>query len=195
MHLALLDLWFFVGFLQFIVFVMAAVSLTPEEKTVFIEKANPEFFAMLTKRDIDDDFIAKLVKINVNSIDVFAAFAQSEDDLYATLKKYFEIDPDDLMGRVKASKIVVAWQYAKTRTVKIMENDGENEVRQRPKDVPLEAMVAMHEAYEKAYWIIEEDRQPARSYMERKLDEIEKTTTRPNRWRRLSPSARTTPAP
>ena len=68
------------------------------------------------------------------------------------MKVNFGLDAKDIVSRVKASRITVAWLAAKTRSEKQAEMDGECEVRKVPKDIGLSDMAAMRTAYEKMYW-------------------------------------------
>ena len=133
---------------------------------------------LFDRKGVDEDFAVKLYSIGITSVELFAVFAKDQADLEATLKTHFEVDTDDITARVVASKIVVAWLAAKTRAQKQSEQDGDCEVRRVPKDIPVTAVDAMYDAFEKKYWSLEETQMPARSYLERKLDEIEKNDLR-----------------
>ena len=78
------------------------------------------------------------------------------------MKVHFGLDAKDIVSRVKASRITVAWLAAKTRSEKQADMDGECEVRKVPKDIGLSDMAAMRTAYEKMYWPLEDNATPAR---------------------------------
>lgn len=173
LHFHVYLLHFFV-FLSHLVDMALIADVAPDMKDEMLAKASSDLLYMLDRREVDEGFTTKLISVGVTTVDVFAAFVKDEEDLEKVLKDNFGIDATTLQGRIKASKIKVAWLAAKTRAAKQLEDDGDNEIRRRPKDVPHTVLTSMHEAFEKTYWTIEEDRQPARSYVERKMEEIEK---------------------
>ena len=94
------------------------------------------------------------------------------------LKKHFDLDPKKFEHRVAAGRVIVAWMAAKTRTTKQAELDGECEARKVPKDIGMSDVAAMRAAFEKTWWDLEDYAVPAKSYLEKKLDEVEKDDLR-----------------
>ena len=74
--------------------------------------------------------------------------------------------------------MVVAWISAKARATKQAELDGECEARKVPKDIGTSDISAMRKAFEKAWWVLEDPQVPAKTYLEKKLDEVEKEELR-----------------
>ena len=83
-----------------------------------------------------------------------------------------------MASRIKASKVITAWIAAKTRSTKQAELDGECEARKIPKDIGTSDVAAMRKAFEKAWWELEDGFCPAKGYLEKKLDEVEKNDLR-----------------
>ena len=155
-----------------------AISVAANDVAGVLAKAGADLRFLFDRKGVDTDFAIKLYSVGITTVELFAVFAKDQSDLEDTLKLNFEIDTADILSRVKISKIVVAWQAARTRAQKQTEQDGDCEVRRVPKDVPLSSVAAMNSAFELAHWPLEDKQKPARSYLERKLDEIEKDDLR-----------------
>ena len=155
-----------------------AISVASADVSRIMESAGADIKFLFDRKGVDKDFAVKLYSIGVISVELFAVFAKDQTDMEEILKNHFNIDTVDIMSRVKASKIFIALQAAKTRALKQTEQDGDCEVRRVPKDIPLSSVAAMHGEFEKAHWVLDDKQRPARSYLERKLDEIEKDDLR-----------------
>ncbi len=155
-----------------------AIKVAAGDRSKFMESAGADIKFLFDRKGVDQDFAVKLYSIGVVSVELFAVFAKDQADMEEILKDHFEIDTADIMSRVVAGKIFIALQAAKTRTLKQTEQDGDCEVRRVPKDIPLTSVAAMHGEFEKAHWALDDKQKPARSYLERKLDEIEKDDLR-----------------
>ena len=159
-------------------FVIMAIVVDAGELSAVMASAGADLRVLFDRKGVDNDFAAKLFKVGITSVELFAVFAKDQGDLEAILKANFGIDTSDIASRVRVSKIVVAWQAARTRAQKQTEQDGDCEVRRVPKDIPHSAVAAMGNAFENANWPLDDKQKPARSYLERKLDEIEKDELR-----------------
>ena len=174
--MTLASLFLFVSLLVY--FSTMAIIVAPEDVDRVMASAGSDIKFLFDRKGVDGDFAVKLFSIGVVSVELFAVFAKDQADMEEILKAHFEIDTSNLMSRVKAGKIFVALQAANTRALKQTEQDGDCEVRRVPKDIPLSSVAAMHKEFEKAHWILDDKQRPARSYLERKLDEIEKDDLR-----------------
>ncbi len=94
------------------------------------------------------------------------------------LKDNFELDPKDLPSRIKAGRVIVAWLAAKARATKQADLDGECEARKVPKDIGTSDVAATRRSFERAWWELEDAQVPAKTYLEKKLDEVEKDELR-----------------
>jgi hypothetical protein len=167
-----------VGYVGFFYFGMAIIITQIEKEAAFL-KASSELKFLLDREGVEDDFQAKLFHIGVTTIRQFAVFAEDRGDIKALVKNNFEIDADaDIASRVKVSKIIVAWDSARARSTKQSEIEGECEARKVPKDLGASDYQAMRATYEARFWELEDKRTPGKSYLEKKLDEVEKNELR-----------------
>jgi len=154
------------------------ITVAPEHKAPLLEQASADIRALFDRKSVDEDFAVKLYSIGINTVELFATFAKDLDDLQELLKAHFDIDAADILQRVKLSRINVAWQTAKARAAKQTEQDGDCDIRRVPKDITHSSTKAMRATFEKNFWELQEPQVPARSYLERKLDEVEKDDLR-----------------
>ena len=151
-----------------------AIVITAGEKAIALGKAGADIIFLMDKKGVEEDDQAKLYHIGVVSVELFSVFARDQADLEKILDTNFGLDPSNLMSRVRASKVVVAWLAAKARCTKQAELDGECEARKVPKDIGISDITAMRKAFERAWWVLEDGLVPSKTYLEKKLDEIEK---------------------
>ena len=155
---------------------MAAVVVNPgAETTAAWEKAGCDLKFLFDKNNVDTDIQTKFFHIGVTTVKEFASFCEDKAELRQVLKDSFSLDIGaDLGARVKASKVIVAYDAAKARSVKIAEAEGEAEARNVPKEVSSNDTQAMRASFETRYWDLGDREVPGRSYIEKKLDEIER---------------------
>ena len=84
-----------------------------------------------------------------------------------------------IKARVRIAKVVVAWETAHGRATKDIEVDAEASARSQPKAVPTTVFRAMADTFQKEYGELSDNEVPAKSYVERKLDQIEKQEYKP----------------
>jgi len=99
---------------------------------------------------------------------------REQEELEKVLKDEFDIDNATLAGRVKAGKVTTAWLAARACATKQNEAEGDCQVRRVPKDLSSSDSAAMRRAFEAQFWELEEGNVPGRTYLEKKLDEVEK---------------------
>ena len=75
--------------------------------------------------------------------------------------------------------LVCAYQAARTRKERVSALEGDYKAKQLAKPLPASDHQAMRLAFEKRWWRLEDAEVPARSYLERKLDKLEKGDMRP----------------
>jgi hypothetical protein len=174
----LLEHFFFLSVVFYFYRLAMAITIDAVQKALAFTKAGANIIFLMDKKGVDEDVQAKLYHIGVVSVELFSVFAKDQADLEDILKDNFGLDPTDLMSRVPASKVVVAWMAAKARATKQAELDGECEARKVPKDIGTSDITAMRKAFEKAWWTLEDSLVPAKTYLEKKLDEVEKDELR-----------------
>jgi hypothetical protein len=156
-----------------------AIVVPELEKANLIEQAGSDLKFLLDREGVDIDLQVKLFFIGVSSVKQFAAFAEDKADLRKSLKVNFEVDPDtDIRSRVAIAKVLVAWDAARARAAKIAEAEGDAQARNVPKEVGSSDHHAMRKAFELKYWEVEDGKVPGKTYIERKLDEVEKDDLR-----------------
>ena len=157
---------------------MALIAVTATEKVEALKNASSDLQFMFDKKGVDEDTRIRFYHIGVTSVELLSVVAKDQGDLEALLETNFGLDPKDLPSRIKASKVVTAWMAAKTRSAKQAELDGECEARKIPKDIGTSDIAAMRKAFETAWWELEDSLTPSKSYLEKKLDEVEKDDLR-----------------
>ena len=78
-----------------------------------------------------------------------------------------------LANNVRMSNLICAHNASKARSVEIDKIDAENDVRQVPKVIAGRDFLTMRATFKAKYGPLEDARCPARSYIERKLDDLE----------------------
>jgi len=160
-------------------FVMASViTLTDAQKEAAMKVASSDLQFLFDRKQVSEEVQAVFYHIGVTTVEAFAVLVKNQDELEEMLGNYFGLNLKDLPDKVKSGKVVAAWMAAKVRAAKQADMEGDCEARRVPKDVPSSDMTAMRRSYEKKYWELEERNIPGKSYMEKKLDEIEKDELR-----------------
>jgi hypothetical protein len=109
----------------------------------------------------------------------FAAFTADVEELRKSMREDFAMDPAaGLPTRIAISKVVVAWESAKVRSQKLAEAEAEAEARREAKPVRGTDVKVMREAYEEKRWKLEKEQVPARIYIEKISDGIERAEPR-----------------
>jgi hypothetical protein len=141
------------------------------------ENAGSDLLHLLSQAKVADDIQSKLFEAGVDCVKGFAALVADEKELRKLLKDEFGLDDTGgLAQRVKISKVVIAWDSARSRTARMNEMDGEAETRGEPKKVPQPEYQGMVDAYEKKHWEIEDKHTPGKGFMERRLEMVEKSS-------------------
>ena len=149
--------------------------MSEEDRKAAMEKASTDLAFLLAREGVRDDLQAKLFDAGITAVNKFAAFAQDADDLKQVLKDSFGLDSaDGLSARVQVASIICAYRAALTRTTEVARFEGELEARQLTKPLPNTEYTAMRVAFEARWWRLEESEVPARTYLERRLEELEK---------------------
>jgi hypothetical protein len=139
-----------------------------------------ELVFLLDREGVVEDFRAKLLDYSVITVPKFAALVDTQEELKDLLKAEFDMDAKGgtMAVKAKVAAIVVAWTSAKARAAKQAEMDGEADARSEPKRIPASDTLAMKAMFEKRFWALEDELTPSKSYVERKLEMIEKDDLR-----------------
>jgi hypothetical protein len=155
---------------------MEKIVMSKAEELAAWDKAGSDLKFMMDREGVDSVIQAKLYHIGVTSIKQFAVLVDDKMELRALLKDCFEVDAAaDLASRVKCSKLLVAWESSKARAAKMAEADGEAEARHIPKEMSSADNNAMRSAFEARFGELQDKEVPGRTYIDKKLDEVEKS--------------------
>ena len=153
-----------------------------EENQKVVEQASSELRFALDREGIDMNLQVEIYRAGILNVRHFAYMVSSMDELKKVLKDDFNIDASDgLAKRVLVAKMVSAWESARARAGKMAEAEGEADVRNVPKTLPMGDLISMREVFEAKWWELEDSSVPARSYVEKKLDQVEKKDMRAER--------------
>ena len=95
-------------------------------------------------------------------------------ELKTLLKDDLGLDSSASIGeRVIVSSILVAYHASKSRTDKANDVEGECDVKRILKPLAASDFHSMRSAWESKYWSLEDSEVPGRSYLERRLEELE----------------------
>ena len=97
---------------------MAPIVVAAGDVAEILAKAGADIRFLFDRKGVDSDFAVKLYSVGITSVELFSVFAKDQTDLEVLLKDHFGIDTSNIASRVMASKIVVAWQAARTRAQK-----------------------------------------------------------------------------
>lgn len=151
-----------------------AIILDAAQVAAAMLKGSSELKFLFGKEEVPDVLQAKFFHIGIVSVAKFAALVKNADDLRKVLKDNMEIDVDaDLAHRVIAASVLVAFERASQRSSKLAEFEAELEVRRLPKPLENSEYLAMKAAWESKYWKLEDIDLPGRTYLERRLEELE----------------------
>lgn len=151
---------------------MAAMS--PEEIKTVMETASPDLKFLLDREGIMLITQARIMQAGITTMRQFGAFFTDTDDLRKVAKDSLGLDPDTLAQRVELSKLVVAWESAKVRSTRLAEAEADAEIRQEAKQLKGTDVNSIRKAYEAKWWKLEEEQVPAKSYLERISEGVER---------------------
>ena len=129
--------------------------------------------------EVTKEIQAQLYHAGITTTQQFAAFVPDADELRKSLKDDFNMDPGaGLAMKVSVSRVVVTWEAAKARSAKRAEAEAECEVRQEIKPLRGTDFAVMRDSYMAKWWKLEREQIPAKVYIEKICDGIEKAEPR-----------------
>ena len=154
---------------------MAPVVLSAAEETAAMELGSSELKFLLAKEGVDDKTQAVLFHIGITSVGLFATLVKDQDELKDVLRDDLGLDSSaSLQIRVKVAKICLAYQKATQRTKEEAHVEGEAMARQLDKPLLNNEYQAMRTAWEAKWWKLDEADQPARTFLERRIADLER---------------------
>jgi hypothetical protein len=158
---------------------LEAMSRTEEKKVELMALGGSDLKFLFDREGVSEDFQLGLFEAGVVTIRQFAAIVSSTTELRKVLKEGFSLDSEtDFASRAKVSRVLVAWESSHARASKMAEAEGISETRNETKPLANTDMAAMKTSFEAKWWTMEDDEVPAKSYMEKRLDMIEKSDLR-----------------
>ena len=140
-----------------------------------VDAATSDFKFLLDREGVPIELQTRFFDAGIINLRQFAAFVPDTDELRKSLKDDFGLDPGTgLPAKILISKVVVAWGSAKVRASKLAEAEAEAEVRREAKPVRGTDFKALREAYEAKWWKLEKEQVPARAYIEKVSEGIER---------------------
>ena len=137
--------------------------------------AAPEFAFLMQKENVPAEAVDALVGAGVTTVRQFAVLAKDADEIRQLAADSLGLgDGKSLQSRVKHAALVCAFNAAKARAAEADRTDAENECRAQPKVVPIPDFIGMKKAFGAKFRPLDDGRCPARSYIEAKLDALEK---------------------
>ena len=153
---------------------MAPVVLTADEQATAMKAGSSELKYLFAREGIPEKYQALFYHHQVISMAKLSNLAETTAELKTLLRDDFGIDSaTGITERVIVSSIIVAFNASKSRTDKVNEVEGEYDVKRMLKPLAASDFHAMRSAWESKYWSLEDSEVPGRSYLERRLEELE----------------------
>ena len=144
-------------------------------------KMSPELAFLLEREKIEEAIVEQFVAAGILTLKHFACLVPDREGMRKLAVTSFGLSDGDLIGMGKIARLICAWETAQTRSIEVNKMDAELEVRGQPKAVLANDYSAMKRAFEKQYWTLCDEKTPAKSYLERKLESLEKRELRPEK--------------
>ena len=153
---------------------MAPLMLNAEEARAAMLLGSSELKFLLGKEQVTEATQAMLFHSGITTIPLLGTIAENLADFKDMIKKEFGVDPTtNMQQRLETARLVMVYNSAMVRTEKKVEMDGELEARHMPKQLSKTEYTSMKEAWETKYWTLEDNETPARTYIEKRADELE----------------------
>jgi hypothetical protein len=153
---------------------MAPLQLTDVQIQEALPKGSSDLRYLFDKNDVDNELQAMFYHSQINTMAKFSAVASNPDDLRELIKTEFGIDSTaGLQQRLRVTNVLVSYNSAITRVSKQAEVEGELESKHLVKPMAMSEYTSMKVAWEKRYWEMDDELVPARSYLEKKAEELE----------------------
>ena len=158
---------------------MAPLVLTPDEQSEALLKGSSDLVYLFGREEIPPDVQALFFHVGITTNAKLASFASDANEFKTVVAKEFGIDQAvSLEMRVRVANLICVYNTARTRTSKLEEISGELEARRLQKPMPSSEYVAMIRSWEVKWWTLDDKDKPARSYMEKKAEELEQGEVR-----------------
>ena len=158
---------------------MPPLVLTPDEEIAALMKGASDLVYLCGREEIPSATQALFYHVGITTNAKLASFASDVNEFKTVVAKEFGIDQATSMEmRVQVANLICVFNTARTRTSKLEEISGELEARRLQKPMASSEYVAMIRGWEVKWWALEDKDKPARSYMEKKAEELEQGEVR-----------------
>ena len=148
--------------------------LSPDDQRAALEKGSSELRFLLERHNVDNELQAMIYHSGILNLPVLATIASSAGELKDLVKAEFGIDSGaGLADRVRVANLLVAWENATVRSKKQSEIEGELATKHLIKPMTSSDYIAMRQSWEARFWPLDDEFVPARSYLEKRADEME----------------------
>ena len=153
---------------------MPPIVLTADEQTTALERGGADLRYAMDSEEVPSAVQAIFYHLGVTTIPKLASFAENIPDLKAVLRADFGLDTANGVGeRVTIGSICVVFSKAGTRASKQAEIEGELDSKRLAKPLPASDFTAMRRTWEAKWWVLTDRWVPARTYLEKRADELE----------------------
>ena len=150
------------------------LALTQQEISEALEKGSSELRFLFERNNVDNDLQAMIFHSGILTLPVLATIASTATELKDLVKTEFGVDSTaGLADRVRVANLLVAWENATVRAKKQSEIEGELTTKHLIKPMTSSDYIAMRQAWEARFWPLDDEFVPARSYLEKRADEME----------------------
>jgi hypothetical protein len=150
------------------------LTLTVPEREAALLEGGSDLRFLLQKNDVDEELQAFLYHSKITTLARFTGFVKDADELKQVFKDEFGIDSAaGLATRLRVTNAVIAFNTALQRVLKQDEVEGELGAKNLIKPMATNEWTAMRDGWQKKYWPLDDDVIPARTYLERKAEEVE----------------------
>ena len=148
--------------------------LTVAEQEEAMKLGSAELKALMSRHKVNLVIQAMYYHSDVTTIAAFSNFAKDVDDLRLSLKDDFGIDAtQSLARRSDVGSVISAFQSASTRRTEISRLNAELDARQMQKPVLGSEYLVLKAAFETLYGPHEDADLPSKSYLERRIADLE----------------------
>ena len=148
--------------------------LSADEELQAMEKGSSEMRFLLDKEGVSRRVQAILFHNGAVSLGKFSVFFKDDEDLRTVAKDEMLLDPTtSLAVRSELAGLILCFHQARTRTEEVSKMAGELDARRQTKPLLGTEYAVMRNAFETKFYRLEDYEIPARSYIEKRIAELE----------------------
>lgn len=152
--------------------------LTADEQTTAMQAASSDLKFLMDRQGVPIEIQGKVFHAGITSVAQFGALFCDVDDVRKMLREELDVPQNPLASKVVASNVVVVWQRARPAPTNWPSWKGQCELRREPNPLPATDFQAMKAAFEARFWELLSSAVPARAYVEKVQEMVEKNDLR-----------------